>query len=59
MSRDYGWGSLASYFGPEVEEFVLGEEITSIGKNAFNSSSVVSINIPQNVTSIGETAFVG
>lgn len=59
VSRDYGWESLASFFGHEVEEFVLGEEITSIGKNAFNSSSVVSINIPQNVTSIGETAFVG
>ena len=59
VSRDYEWNSLADYFGPEVEEFVLGEEITSIGKNAFKSSSVISINIPQNVTSIGETAFMG
>ena len=59
VSRDYDWNSLAYYFGPEVEEFVLGEEITSIGKNAFKSSSVISINIPSNVTSIGETAFIG
>ena len=59
VSRDYGWGSLANYFGPEVEEFVLGEEITSIGMNAFNSCSVISINIPQNVTSIGMKAFFG
>jgi hypothetical protein len=59
VSRDYGWNSLTDFFGPEVEEFVLGEEITNIGKNAFNNSSVIVINIPQNVTSIGETAFMG
>ena len=59
ISKDYEWNSLANLFGPVVEEYVLGEEITSIGKNAFNSSSVISINIPQNVTSIGEAAFAG
>ena len=59
VSKDYGWSSLASCFGHEIEEFVLGEEIISIGKNAFNSSSVISINIAQNVTSIGEAAFSG
>ena len=59
VSRDYEWDSVASCFGPVVEQFVLGEEITSIGKNAFNGSTVMTINIPQNGTSIGEAAFMG
>lgn len=60
VAKDYNSGSsLTRLFGLHVKEFVLGEEITSIGNNAFNGNSAISINIPYNVTSIGESAFAG
>ena len=59
VSKDYGFSSLGSYFGPLVEEYVLGEEVTSIGDYAFSGSAITSISIPNNVTSIGKSAFSG
>ena len=48
--------SLSKYFG-NANEFILGEDVKSIGNNAFAGTSAVSINIPSGVTSIGDYAF--
>ena len=48
--------SLSNYFGL-TNEFVLGEEVKSIGNNAFAGTSATSINIPSGVRSIGDRAF--
>ena len=57
VSKDYdSWSSLAKYF-VDVEEFVLGDEVTEIGDYAFAGSVAHSINIPSSVTSIGDFAF--
>ena len=59
VSKDYPLtSSFSRYFGPQVKEYVLGEEITGIGKNSFDScTALTSVNIPSSVTSIGEGAF--
>ena len=59
VSKDESYTSLGSYFGSLVEEYVLGEEVTSIGDYAFSGSAITSISIPNNVTSIGKSAFSG
>lgn len=63
VSKDYGniqaGYSLEHYFGGQVEEYILGEEITSIGRLAFEGcSNLTTINIPSSVTSIGANAFL-
>ncbi len=59
MSKNYNAGSsLSRYFGYQVKEYVLGEEVTAIGNNAFyGCGGLTSIIIPMNVTSIGDDAF--
>lgn len=63
VSKDYessvgGQYSLRDYFGQQVKEYVLGDEILSIGNCAFFSChNLTSINIPKNVTKIGNSAF--
>ena len=59
VSKDESYTSLGSYFGPLVEEYILGEEVTKIGNYAFSGSAITSIIIPNNVTSIGKSAFSG
>ena len=61
VSKDYSsLSSLLNYFGPQVEEYVLGEEITSIGNYAFAGySNLTSLIIPCAVTRIGDNAFSG
>ena len=59
VSKDESYTSLVSYFGPLVEEYILGEEVTKIGNYAFSGSAITSIIIPNNVTSIGKSAFSG
>ena len=61
LSNDYTWYSnLKNVFGEQVKEYVIGDNVTSIGGNAFyNCSSLTSINIPNSVTSIGWCAFSG
>ena len=40
-----------------VEEYILGEDVTSIGDWAFNSCNMTSVKMSDNVTSIGKHAF--
>lgn len=51
--------SISSYFASSKAdlEYILGDEITSIGDYAFDWSKAIEINIPKNVISIGEGAF--
>ena len=50
--------SLNNIFGSQVKEYILGEDVTSIGNCAFYyCSSLTSIEIPNSLTSIGDYAF--
>ena len=44
-------------FGRQVEEYILGENITKIGEYAFFGGNLKSIVIPNSVTSIEDHAF--
>ena len=59
VGKDYEYNSnIKSIFGEQVTEYIFGDEITSIGNNAFYScSSLTSVTIPNSVTSIGYGAF--
>ena len=59
VGKDYKNNSnIKSIFGEQVTEYILGDEITSIGNYAFyNCSSLTSVTIPNSVTSIGDYAF--
>ena len=47
-------------FGSQVEKYILGDEVTSIGNYAFEGcSNLTSIVFPNSVTTIGEGAFYG
>ena len=49
---------ITSYFGTQVEEYILGEDVTSIGSHAFfNCNNLTSVHMSDNVISIGEGAF--
>ena len=51
---------ITSIFGPQVKEYVLGEDVTSIGSNTFfDCYNLTSVQMSNNVTSIGESAFQG
>ena len=50
--------TLGNIFGSQVDEYVLGDDVTSIGNSAFyNCSNVTSVTIGNSVTSIGSYAF--
>ena len=47
-------------FGSQVQKYVVGDEVTSIGSNAFyGCSGMREITIGKNVKSVGEQAFYG
>lgn len=50
---------IKSWFGENnIKEIVIGDEVTSIGEQAFlNFSGLTSVTIPNSVTSIGQSAF--
>lgn len=50
---------LQKVFGEQVEQYVLGDEVQSIGDCAFHSSSLTSIIIPNSLKAIGDEAFSG
>jgi len=50
--------NLASVFGYQLAELIIGEGVTSIGYMAFyEGSGLTSVTIPSSVTSIGDGAF--
>ena len=57
------WNSISSnglkmVFGTKVAEYILGEEVTSIGDHTFSGcKGLTSVTIPSSVTSIGYGAF--
>ena len=60
-SRTYSASStIGNIFGGQVKEYILGDDVTSIGSYAFyNCSDVTSVIIPDNVTSVGDHSFDG
>ena len=60
-SKSYSSSStLGSIFGGQVNEYVLGDDVTSIGSYAFyGRSGLTSVTIGNSVTSIGKYAFNG
>lgn len=62
VSKDYTTSErkMRSIFGSQVEEYVIGNSVTSIGSCAFEDcSSLTSVTIGNSVTRIGNTAFSG
>ena len=62
VSKNYDYNmnesSIKNIFGGQVEEYVLGEDVTSIGAGAFyGCPNLTSFYMSDNVTSIGESAF--
>ena len=52
--------NLKSIFGEQVTEYIIGEDIISIGNYAFcDCSNLTSVSIGNGVTSIGSSAFYG
>lgn len=50
--------SASRIFGGQVQEYILGNSVTTIGDGAFyNCADLKNINIPNSVTSIGSCAF--
>ena len=59
VSKNYSKDSnLKTIFGGQVTEYIIGDDVTSIGSEAFwGCSGLTSITIPNSVTSIGGSAF--
>ena len=58
VSKSYeGISPINEFFGGQVQEYILGEEVTSIGNSAFYSCGMTSLDMSDNVTTIDEKAF--
>ena len=51
--------SIGSIFGSQVKEYVIGDNVTSIGESAFYYDSLTYITIGKSVRNIGYRAFGG
>ena len=60
VSKSYNAShNLAKIFGGQVETYIIGESVTSIGEWAFDyCENLTSVTLPESVTSIGKCAFV-
>ena len=57
---DYDYNSLKSIFGSQVQTYILGNTVNSIGEGAFcGCSSMNTIVIPNSIKNIGVDAFSG
>ena len=55
---NYSGSSDAPWYGDTVHTLVIGDSVTSIGKNAFyGCSSLTAVTVPNSVTTIRENAF--
>ena len=61
MSINYsGTSPLEGFFGNQVTNYTIGNDVTSIGNYAFSGcTGMTSVTIPNSVTSIGNHAFRG
>ena len=61
VSKEYQYDSaISSVFGSQVKEYIIGDDVTSIGNYAFSGcSELTSMTIGKSVTSIGYSAFRG
>ena len=61
LSKNYSEdNNLKNIFGEQIKEYIIGDNVTSIGEGAFSDcSSLTSVTIPESVTSIGDYAFKG
>ena len=52
--------NLVTLFGPQVTNYVIGENVTAIGNYAFyHSTNLQSLTIPSSIVSIGQGAYDG
>ena len=49
--------TIKNIFGVQVREYVIGDDVTSIGNNAFRGCSLTSLTIGNSVTTIKSGAF--
>ncbi|MBR5086729.1 MAG: leucine-rich repeat protein [Muribaculaceae bacterium] len=65
VSKDYSSGSssgstIQDIFGPQVQNYIIGDLVTLIGNSAFSScTGLTSVTIGNSVTRIGTGAFSG
>lgn len=61
LPSEYSWNvHLLDKDGIEIKDYVIPNDVTSIGSSAFkHCSSISSITIPKSVTNIGDHAFMG
>ena len=52
--------NLNSIFGSQVKEYIVGEDVTAIGQNAFRgNTNLTTVSVGKNIGSIGDNAFYG
>lgn len=54
---DYQYAGSPFYNNESIKQVIIEDGVTSIGKNAFEYSGLMSVSIPKSVTSIGIFAF--